>query len=131
MALTTGSRLGVYEITAPIGEGGMGQVYRARDTRLDRNVALKVLSETLCEDEDHIRRFEREAKLLASLNHPNIAAIHHIEESDGIRCLVLEYVEGETSFIEQKELWDVPFLFMLLCMTLGGEWFWRKRKGLA
>jgi len=94
--LAVGTRIGVYEVLALIGAGGMGQVYRARDTMLDRDVALKILSDALCEDKEHIRRFEREAKLLASLNHPNIATIYHVEESNGIRCLILEYVEGET-----------------------------------
>src|SRR5262249_31949566 len=73
--LTVGSSMGVYEVVALIGAGGMGQVYRARDTRLGRDVALKILSDTLCHDEEHVRRFEREARLLAALNHPNIAAI--------------------------------------------------------
>src|SRR5205823_4563447 len=117
--LAVGTRMGVYEVLALIGAGGMGQVYRARDTRLDRNVALKVLSETLCEDEDHIRRFEREAKLLASLNHPNIAAIHHIEESDGIRCLVLEYVEGET-LAERLKRGPIPLIEAIpLCRQIA------------
>lgn len=95
MALTPGTRLGVYQITAPIGEGGMGQVYRARDTKLDRDVAIKVLPEAFAHDADRLARFTREAKTLASLNHPNIAAIHGLEESGGITALVMELVEGE------------------------------------
>ncbi len=96
MALTPGTRLGVYEITAKIGEGGMGEVWQARDTTLDRDVALKVLPQAFTSDPDRLARFEREAKILASLNHPNIAAIHGLEESAGIRALVLELVEGPT-----------------------------------
>ena len=96
MSLTPGTRLGVYEITTKIGEGGMGEVYRARDTRLDRDVALKVLPEAFTEDVERLARFEREAKVLASLNHPNIAAIHGLEQAGGTQALVLELVEGPT-----------------------------------
>ena len=96
MALQVGSRLGHYDVTAKIGEGGMGEVYRARDTKLDRDVALKVLPEAFTQDPDRLARFEREAKVLASLNHPNIGGIHGLEESDGVRALVLELVEGPT-----------------------------------
>ena len=96
MRLEPGTTLGHYAVTAKIGEGGMGEVYRARDTKLDRDVALKVLPEAFTQDPDRLARFEREAKVLASLNHPNIAAIHGLEESDGIRALVLELVEGPT-----------------------------------
>jgi Tol biopolymer transport system component len=85
----------VYEITAQIGEGGMGQVYRARDTRLNRDVALKVLPDSVASDPDRLARFTREAQTLASLNHPNIAHIHGIEESGGVRALVMELVEGD------------------------------------
>src|SRR6478735_1561567 len=95
LALTPGTRLGVYEVTTQIGEGGMGQVYRARDTKLDRDVALKVLPDSFVHDPDRLARFEREAKVLASLNHPNIAHIHGLEESDGVRALVMELVDGE------------------------------------
>ncbi len=95
MALTAGTRLGVYDITAPIGEGGMGHVFRARDTKLDRDVAIKVLPEAFAHAADRLARFEREAKTLASLNHPNIAAIYGLEESGGVSALVMELVEGE------------------------------------
>src|SRR6266404_1295609 len=88
-------RLGVYDITAPIGEGGMGQVYRATDTTLGRHVAIKILPETFASDPDRLARFEREAKTLASLNHPNIAAIYGFEKSAGRHALVMELVEGE------------------------------------
>jgi eukaryotic-like serine/threonine-protein kinase len=96
MALTSGSKLGPYEILSPLGAGGMGEVYRARDTRLDRDVAIKVLPEQMARDKERVLRFEREAKLLATLNHPNIAAIHGFEDSAGKKLLVMEYVEGET-----------------------------------
>ena len=95
MALTTGSRLGVYDVTALIGEGGMGEVYRARDTKLDRDVAIKILPEAFAHDADRLARFQREAQTLASLNHPNIAAIYGLEESGGVTALVMELVEGE------------------------------------
>jgi eukaryotic-like serine/threonine-protein kinase len=96
MPLTLGYRLGPYEILAPIGAGGMGEVYRARDTKLGRDVALKVLPEAFARDADRIARFEREAKVLASLNHPNIATIHGLEESGGSSFLVMEFVNGPT-----------------------------------
>jgi serine/threonine protein kinase len=95
LALTPGTRLGVYEVAAQIGEGGMGQVYRARDTKLNRDVALKVLPEAFASDAERLARFTREAQTLASLNHPNIAHIHGFEESGGVRALVMELVEGE------------------------------------
>jgi serine/threonine protein kinase len=85
----------VYEVIALIGEGGMGQVYRARDTKLNRDVALKVLPASFATDPDRLARFQREAQVLASLNHPNIAHIHGLEESNGVRALVMELVEGE------------------------------------
>src|SRR5437667_2838418 len=88
-------RLGVYEVTAPIGEGGMGQVYRARDTKLHRDVALKILPDAFATDPDRLARFTREAQTLASLNHSNIGAIYGIEESGDVRALVMELVEGE------------------------------------
>ena len=96
MALAPGSRLGVYEILAKLGEGGMGEVYRARDTRLKRDVAIKVLPESVARDPERLSRFEREAELLATLNHPNIAAIYGLDEAAGIQFLVLELVDGES-----------------------------------
>ena len=86
MPLSSGTRLGPYEILAPLGAGGMGEVYRARDTRLGREVALKVLPELFARDPERMARFEREAQVLASLNHPNIAALYGLEESDGVRA---------------------------------------------
>ena len=96
MALTAGTRLGPYEVTALIGAGGMGEVYRATDTRLDRTVAIKVLPEHLADDPQRRERFEREAKAVSSLNHPHICTLHDVGEQDGVRYLVMEYVEGET-----------------------------------
>jgi len=96
MSLSSGARLGPYDILAPLGAGGMGEVYRARDSRLKREVAVKLLSDELSRDAEHLARFQREAELLAALNHPGIAAIYGLEESAGGRFLVLELVEGET-----------------------------------
>ena len=96
MALTAGTRLGHYNVSALIGEGGMGQVWQATDTQLNRQVALKILLDAFADDPDRLARFQREAQVLASLNHPNIAAIHGIEEAEGTRALVLELVEGPT-----------------------------------
>ena len=96
MTLPTGTRLSHYEITSQLGKGGMGEVYRATDTKLGRDVAIKVLPEEFVRDAERVARFQREAKLLASLNHPNIAAIHGLEEVDGSNFLVMELVEGST-----------------------------------
>ncbi len=96
MALKPGTQIGPYEITAPLGAGGMGEVYRATDTKLKREVAIKSLPDEFVRDPERLARFEREAQLLASLNHPNIGSIYGIEEFEGSRCLVLELVEGET-----------------------------------
>jgi serine/threonine protein kinase len=96
MSLALGTRFGVYEVLAAIGAGGMGEVYRARDTKLGRDVALKILPESFVHDPDRVARFRREAQVLASLNHPHIAAIYGLEEANGSQFLVLELVEGET-----------------------------------
>ena len=96
MALTPGTRLGPYEVSDQIGVGGMGEVYRATDTNLGRQVAIKVLPDTFLHDPERLARFEREARTLASLNHPNIASIYGLEKADGIRGLVMELVEGPT-----------------------------------
>jgi len=95
MAFCPGTRLGHYEVTASLGEGGMGAVWRARDTKLDRDVALKILPEAFVHDADRVARFTREAKTLAALNHPHIAGIYGLEESGGVTALVMELVEGE------------------------------------
>jgi len=96
MTLAAGARFGPYEVLSALGVGGMGEVYRARDTRLERDVAIKVLPETLTSDQDRLARFRREAKVLASLNHPNIAAIYGIEDASASHALVMELVEGPT-----------------------------------
>ena len=90
MPMTPGTRLGSYEIAAPIGAGGMGEVYRATDLKLKREVALKVLPAVLANDPARMARFQREAEVLASLNHPNIAQIYGLEESNGVRAIVME-----------------------------------------
>src|SRR5437764_7485509 len=96
MPITIGSKLGSHEITALLGRGGMGEVYRARDTKLKREVAIKILPDEFSRDPDRVSRFQREAEVLASLNHQNVAAIYDLQEADGSRFLVLELVEGET-----------------------------------
>ena len=96
MALTSGTRLGPYEIQSPLGAGGMGEVYRARDTRLDRIVAIKILPSHLSENPEAKQRFDREARTISSLNHPNICTLHDVGHQDGVDYLVMEYLEGET-----------------------------------
>src|SRR5262250_1683332 len=95
MSFGPGTRLGPYEIVSAIGAGGMGEVYRATDTNLGRDVAIKVLPDAFAQDPERLARFEREAKTLASLNHPNIAIIHGLEKSPDTCALVMELVEGE------------------------------------
>jgi serine/threonine-protein kinase len=95
VALTPGIRFGAYEITSPLGAGGMGEVYRATDTRLKRDVAIKVLPATVAGDPERLARFQREAEVLATVNHPHIAAIYGLEEKDGEQALVMELVDGE------------------------------------
>ena len=95
MPLSAGTRLGSYEILSALGAGGMGEVYRARDTRLDRDVAIKILPEAFAADAERVARFQREAKVLASLNHPHIAAIYGLEDAEGVKALVMELVEGD------------------------------------
>src|SRR6058998_3554331 len=96
MPVTSGATIGPYKVDREIGRGGMGVVFLAHDTRLGRTVALKALPEDVAQDPDRLQRFEREARVLASLNHPNIASIYGLEESQGTRFLVMELVEGET-----------------------------------
>src|SRR5512138_319116 len=95
MSLSAGNRLGVYEVVAPLGVGGMCEVYRATDTKLGRQVAIKVLPASVAQDGERLARFDREARTLAALNHPNIAAIYGLEDADGAKALVMELVEGE------------------------------------
>src|SRR3954470_6661268 len=94
--LDSGFRIGPYELLSPLGAGGMGEVYCAKDLKLGREVAIKILPELFAADPDRLARFQREAQILASLNHPNIAAIYGLEESNGTTALVLELVEGPT-----------------------------------
>src|SRR4029077_17942905 len=96
MALTSGTKLGPYEIQSPLGAGGMGEVYRARDTRLDRTVAVKILTQGLEGTPEVRQRFDREARAISSLNHPHICTLYDVGHQDGIDYLVMEYVEGET-----------------------------------
>src|SRR5262245_13150306 len=96
MSFSSGTQLGSYEIAGMLGVGGMGEVYRARDTKLKREVAIKILPDELSQDPDRVSRFQREAEVLASVNHPNIAAIYDLAEAQGTRFLVLELVDGET-----------------------------------
>src|ERR1700719_3508274 len=96
MTMAAGTKLGSYEVVAQIGAGGMGEVYQAHDTKLGRDVAIKVLPEAVAHDPERLSRFQREAKMLAALNHPTIATIHGLEQSDGTSYLVMELVSGET-----------------------------------
>ena len=95
-SIVTGRRIGAYQIQSLLGAGGMGEVYRARDTTLGRDVAIKILPRVFTADPERLARFEREARMLAALNHPHIGAIYGVEEAEGLRALVLELVEGET-----------------------------------
>ena len=103
MAITIGQQLGSYEITGLLGKGGMGEVYRARDTTLKRDVAIKILPEEFSRDADRVSRFQREAQLLASLNHPNVAAIYGLED----RAIIMELVEGPT-LVERLKSGPLP-----------------------
>ena len=96
MSLTSGTKLGPYEIQSPLGAGGMGEVYRARDTRLERTVAIKILPESLSSDRERLERFQEEARILSTLNHPNLMAIYDVGSQDGMHFLVSEFFEGQT-----------------------------------
>src|SRR5271156_4163607 len=96
MTLTSGTKLGPYEVVSPAGAGGMGEVYRARDTRLDRTVAIKILPAHLSANPESKQRFDREARAISSLNHPNICTLYDVGHQDGIDYLVMEFLEGET-----------------------------------
>src|SRR5580698_5833349 len=104
MALDSGTILGPYQILAPLGAGGMGEVYRARDTRLQRDVAIKVLPESFARDAERLRRFEQEARAVAALNHPNILAVHDIGAQDGTHYIVTELLEGRSLREQLDEL---------------------------
>src|SRR6201998_974732 len=108
MSVKAGTQLGSYEITSPIGAGGMGEVYQAHDTKLGRDVAIKILPEAFAHDSERLSRFQREAKILASLNHPNIATIYGLEHSNGTHFLIMELVAGETLADRVKREGAVP-----------------------
>src|SRR5215467_815725 len=107
MPLAPGTKLGPYEIQSPLGAGGMGEVYRAKDTRLGRDVAVKILPREMSADATRKQRFEREAKAISGLNHPNICTLHDVGSQDGVDYLVMEYVEGET-FAKRLEKGPLP-----------------------
>jgi serine/threonine protein kinase len=130
MALNPGSRLGPYEVVAPVGAGGMGEVYRARDTRLDREVAIKVLPAEVNSRDDLRQRFEREARAISSLHHPHICALHDIGEQDGVRYLVMELLRGET-LDKRIERGPVPTAEALrIAIQIGGALDQAHRQGL-
>jgi serine/threonine protein kinase len=130
MALNPGSRLGPYEIVAPLGAGGMGEVYRARDTRLDREVAIKVLPTEVGGRDDLRQRFEREARAISSLHHPHICALHDIGEQDGVRYLVMELLRGET-LDKRIERGPIPGAeALLIAIQIGGALDQAHRQGL-
>jgi serine/threonine protein kinase len=114
MGLSVGTKLGPLEIGAPLGAGGMGEVYRARDTRLDRSVAIKILPAHLADKADASERFEREARTISSLNHPNICQLHDVGAHDGVRYLVMELLEGET-LAERLRRGPLPMEQVLRC----------------
>src|SRR6202047_4687164 len=114
MAMASGTRLGPYEVLSPLGAGGMGEVYRARDTRLDRMVAVKILPAHLCDSAAARQRFEREARAISSLNHPNICTLYDIGQQDGIDYLVMEFLEGQT-LAERLMKGPLPLEQMLKC----------------
>ena len=120
MPLTPGVRLGPYEIQAPLGAGGMGEVYKARDTRLDRTVAVKVLPEQLARDPQFRERFEREARAVSSLEHPNICPLYDVGEASGTAFLVMQFLEGET-LAAKRELSQTDALDIAHQVALGLE----------
>ena len=131
MPVTPGTRLGPYEILAPLGAGGMGEVFRARDTRLDRVVALKTLPPAFTTDSLALDRFQREARAIAALNHPNICTIHDVGEADHVRFFVIELLEGETlrERLERGPL-DAPALIDI-AIALAGALDAAHRKGCS
>ena len=125
MSLTSGAKLGPYEIQSPLGAGGMGEVYRARDTRLDRGVAIKLLPENFSSDSDRLQRFQHEARILSSLNHPNLLAIFDVGSQNGSQYLVSELLEGDTT-ATKLYVWDrtFPAHVFLVDMTSGERQPW-------
>ena len=124
MSLAPGQRLGPYEIVSPLGAGGMGEVYRARDTRLERTVALKILPKEFSCDPVRKQRFEQEAKIISRLNHPHICVLHDVGHQDGVDYLVMECVEGETLAKRlEKGLWVIKMLLRIKIKAVGGAPF--------
>lgn len=121
MTLASGTRLGPYEVVAPLGAGGMGEVYRARDTRLGREVAVKVLPSSFTDNAERLQRFEQEARAAGALNHPNILAIHDVGKHDGGPYVVSELLEGET-LREQLKNGELPVRKALDYLTVVVNW---------
>src|SRR6266545_2497754 len=117
MVVSTGSRLGPYEIVSPLGSGGMGEVWRARDVRLSRDVAIKVLAGEIASDADRLKRFEKEARAASSLNHPNIVTIYDIDSADTVSYIAMELVEGKTL----RELLGVGSLPLRRLLSLAAQ----------
>lgn len=130
MSLRAGTRLGTYEIVAPLGAGGMGEVHRAHDTRLGRDVAVKVLPDEVSSSPERMARFEREARIVASLNHPNIITLHSIEEAAGTRFLTMELVEGR-SFADLITPGGLPMAQVLDLMILWPTPWQRRTSGAS
>ncbi len=117
MTLTSGTKLGPYEVVSPLGAGGMGEVYRARDTRLDRTVAIKILPAHLSSNPEAKQRFERQERAISSLNHPNICTLHDVGHQDGVDYLVMEFLEGEP-LVCVSRAYDAP--------TVAASWLLRR-----
>jgi serine/threonine protein kinase len=126
VTLAAGTHLGSYEVFAPIGVGGMGEVYQAHDTKLGRDVAIKVLPEPFAHDPDRLSRFQREAKMLAALNHPNIATIYGLEQSNGTSYLVMELVSGDTLQQEWRARAICPWKKLWACAARSPR-HWKRR----
>ncbi|MBI4443513.1 MAG: protein kinase [Acidobacteria bacterium] len=131
MAIAAGTQIGTFGILGLLGSGGMGEVYRAKDTRLGREVAIKVLPPAFARDSERLARFRREAHLLATLNHPNIAAIYGFEEADGQHCLILELVEGETLADRVKREGPQPGTILGTAAYMSPEQAWGQESGQA
>jgi len=129
MSLSSGTKLGPYEIQSLLGAGGMGEVYRGRDTRLERTVAIKVLPNHLSSDPESKQRFEREARAISSLNHPHICALYDIGTQDGIDFLVMEYLEGRT-LADRLQKGALP-IEQVLKIGIEGAWIWATSIALA
>ena len=127
MTVAAGTKLGPYKVTGAIGAGGMGEVYQAHDTKLGRDVAIKILPEAFAHDPERLARFQREAKILASLNHPNIATIYGLEQSNGTTYLVMELVPGETLAERVKREGALPSESLFFARW-PVDWLFRRRQ---